>query len=290
MVSIRHILPLSLSAFLAIGGTAQERVLTKSVDRTTEKELNVVLSSSFGSVTVRRGEPGKMMTLESGRTDEKVPAYVDYAVRNRVGYADIALGEKQSSREAKGGSFVISDFNKGQWYLSLSDAIPISLEIELGIGAGDFNLTGLQVRDFTLSAGASNVTLAFDEANATRIDNLSIESGVSKFDGRSLCNANFRHFRFKGGVGSYTLDFGGNLEGDVNVDIEIGLGVITVLVPREYGARVSYDKSWMSKIDCDDDFHETGTNEYVSENYDATSDRLNITLESGLGSIKIRRR
>ena len=76
----------------------------------------------------------------------------------------------------------------------------------------------------------------------------------------------------------------------MNVDIEIGLGVITVLVPREYGARVSYDKSWMSKIDCDDDFHETGTNEYVSENYDATSDRLNITLESGLGSIKIRRR
>ena len=59
MVSIRHILPLSLSAFLAIGGTAQERVLTKSVDRTTEKELNVVLSSSFGSVTVRRGEPGR---------------------------------------------------------------------------------------------------------------------------------------------------------------------------------------------------------------------------------------
>jgi hypothetical protein len=200
------------------------------------------------------------------------------------------LGEDRETHEAKENSFSISDFNKGRWYLTLSDAVPVSLEIELGVGSGDFNLTGLRVRDFTLSAGASNVTLAFDEPNNTRIENLTVESGVSKFDGRNLCNANFRHFRFKGGVGAYTLDFGGACKGEVDVEIEVGLGVVTLFIPREMGARISYDKSWMSRIDCDEDFHETGNEEYLSENYNSVSDRMNVVLNSGLGSIKIRRR
>lgn len=281
---------LVLSALLALAGNAQDRSVVKEVPRTTEKELNVVLTSAFGSVIVRRGDPGTTVLLEREETKEKYPAFVDYAVRNRVGYADIMLGEDRETHESKGSSFSISDFNKGRWFLSLSDAIPVSLEIELGVGSGDFNLTGLRVRDFTLSAGASNVTLAFDEPNNTRIENLTVESGVSKFDGRNLCNANFKHFRFKGGVGSYTLDFGGVCKGEMSVEIEIGLGVVTIFIPREMGARIAYDKSWMSRIDCDEDFHETGEESYLSENYNSVSDRMNIVLNSGLGSIKVRRR
>ena len=30
------------------------------------------------------------------------------------------------------------------------------------------------------------------------------------------------------------------------------------MLDREMGARIAYDKSWMSRIDCDEDFHETG--------------------------------
>lgn len=281
---------LVLSTLLALAGNAQDRSVVKEVPRTTEKELNVVLTSAFGSVIVRRGDPGTTVLLEREETKEKYPAFVDYAVRNRVGYADIMLGEDRETHESKGSSFSISDFNKGRWFLSLSDAIPVSLEIELGVGSGDFNLTGLRVRDFTLSAGASNVTLAFDEPNNTRIENLTVESGVSKFDGRNLCNANFKHFRFKGGVGSYTLDFGGVCKGEMSVEIEVGLGVVTIFIPREMGARIAYDKSWMSRIDCDEDFHETGEESYLSENYNSVSDRMNIVLNSGLGSIKVRRR
>jgi hypothetical protein len=281
---------IALSALLALAGNAQDRSVVKEVPRTTEKELNVVLTSAFGSVIVRRGDPGTAVLLEREETKEKYPAFVDYAVRNRVGYADIMLGEDRETHEAKGSSFSLSDFDKGRWFLSLSDAIPVSLEIELGVGSGDFNLTGLRVRDFTLSAGASNVTLAFDEPNNTRIENLTVESGVSKFDGRNLCNANFKRFRFKGGVGAYTLDFGGVCKGEMTVEIEVGLGIVTLFIPREMGARIAYDKSWMSRIDCDEDFHETGEDSYLSENYNSVTDRMNVVLNSGLGSIKVRRR
>ena len=281
---------LSSAAVLATTAEGQERTVTREIGRTTERELNVVLSSSFGSVTVIRGEPEKMLVIETEQAGDDVPTYLDYAIRNRVGYADITLGERRKNNEEKKRSFNLKDFNKGKWYLKLSDAVPVSFDIELGVGSGDFNLTGLQVKDFTLSAGASNVTLAFDEPTRTRIDNLSIESGVTKFDGRNLGNANFRHLHFQGGMGAYSLDFGGMPNNEVDVDIEIGLGVLTVYVPRGIGARVSYDKSWMSRVDCDEDFHETGTNDYLSDNYQDATGKMNIRIDSGLASIKIRRR
>ncbi len=289
MIYVR-ILALGLLAGLAaVPAGAQERTTLREIGRTTEKELAVVLTSTFGSVAISRGEPEKMLLLEADPAGSKAPSETEYTIRNRVGYADLSLGEKGKDGEEKKHSFNLGDLNRGHWFLRVSDAVPVSFDVELGVGSGDFNLTGLQVKDFTLSAGASNVTLAFDEPNATRIDNMTIESGVSKFDGRNLGNANFRHLRFKGGVGAYSLDFAGAMNTEVDVDVEVGLGVLTIFVPPDVGARVSYDKSWMSRIDCDEDFHESGDNQYQSDNYASASGKMNIRIDAGLGSVKIRR-
>jgi hypothetical protein len=282
-------------AAIALGPAAlsspQEDLSQREIGRTTEKELKVVLTSSFGSVLFSRGEPEKMLVLDTSPRTAKDPRIsVDYSIRNRVGYMDLSLGEGAKEGDGKKGSFHISDWEGGKWYLKFSDAIPISFDVQLGVGKGDFDLTGLQVKDFNLSTGASDVTLSFDEPNKSCIDNISIESGVSKFDGRNLCNANFKRFRFQGGVGAYTLDFGGALTSEVDVDIEVGLGVMTIYVPSGTGARVMYDKSWVSRVDCAADFGSNGDNEFISENYYSAAGKMNIRVDSGLGSVKIRRR
>jgi hypothetical protein len=269
----------------------QDDASIREIGRTTEKELKVVLTSSFGSVLFSRGEPEKILLLDGSPKTKKDPKInVDYSIRNRVGYMDLALGEGTRDGEGKKGSFRIADWDGGKWYLKFSDAVPISFDIQLGVGKGDFDLTGLQVKDFNLSTGASDVTLSFDEPNKSSIDNISIESGVSKFDGRNLCNANFKRFRFQGGVGAYTLDFGGDLTSEVDVDIEVGLGVMTIYVPSATGARVMYDKSWVSRVDCAADFGSSGDNQFVSGNYYSAPGKMNIRIDSGLGSVKIRRR
>jgi hypothetical protein len=65
---------------------------------------------------------------------------------------------------------------------------------------------------------------------------------------------------------------------------------MTIFVPQEVGARVSYDKSWMSRIDCAEDFRESDSNEYLSDNYSSAAGKMNIRIDAGLGSVKIRRR
>lgn len=262
----------------------------KEIGRTTEKELKVVLSSSFGSLYVTKGEPEKILVADGGGkkpSDTKMD--IEYDVRNRVGYMDVTLGEDPEDHERRKGSFKISNLHGGEWYLRFSDLIPISFDVELGVGNGDFDLSGLQVKDFTLSTGASDVSLLFDEPNKTSIDNLSIESGVSKFNGRNLGNANFKRFRFQGGVGAYTLDFTGRITTEVDVDIDVGLGVLTIIIPPNVGAKLFYEKSWVSRLDCDKDFHSVADNEYETENYERADGKMNVRIDSGLGSIKVRR-
>ncbi|HEX9007588.1 MAG TPA: hypothetical protein VF889_09850 [Bacteroidota bacterium] len=275
----------ALSVLLATGAAAQE---VKEIGRTTEKELKVVLTSSFGSLRIARGESGKMVVLKNERGE---PGFnVDYAVRNRIGYMDLSLGENESADEGrKHSGFHFSGLKGGDWSLEFSDAVPISFDIQMGVGRGDLNLSGLTVKDLNVSTGASDVCLAFDQPNATTVENINIEAGVSKFEGRQLGNANFRHFRFQGGVGTCKLDFGGELEHEVDVDVQVGMGVMTILVPQNVGARVFYEKNWISRVDCAKDFTSVGESEYMSENYNSAQGKMNIRVDSGVGSVKILR-
>lgn len=265
----------------------------REIGRTTEKELKVVLSSSFGSLYISKGDPEKILVADAVSKSSSDPRMdIGYEVRSRVGYLDITLGDNEDNHDRRKGSFKVSSLHRGKWYLKFGNAVPISFDVELGVGSGDFDMSGLQVKDFTLSTGASDVSLSFDEPNTTSIDNISIESGVSKFEGRNLGNANFKRFKFQGGVGAYTLDFSGKITNEVDVDVEVGLGVLTIIIPSDVGAKLFCEKNWISRLDCDRGLRQVsnGDGEYVTENYNSAAGKMNIRIDSGLGSIKVRRR
>ncbi len=264
----------------------------REITRTTEKELRVNLESAFGKVYLSRGDPKQICTIDIKEADrEKAKGKVSYSLEGNVGILDLDLNKSGSSDFDSGDEdhFNLSDLEVGRWYLRFTDAIPISFNVELGLGKGDFDCSGLMVKDFKLSTGASSVVLRFREPNKTMIENMKIESGVSKFVGESLGNANFRRLEFSGGVGSYTLDLTGNLRKEVDVKVEVGLGSVTIYVPRDVGTRVQYEESWISKVDLDRDFHEKKDGQCFSDNYKTASSRMNISVQAGFGQVKIRR-
>jgi hypothetical protein len=278
----------SLGAVLFLGLGSGHREIV----RTTEKELDVKLEAAFGSVYISRGDSKKICTIDIKDTDSDKPrGAISYKISGGVGKLDIDLnkfGEPEFGTEGKH-HLDLGDIESGKWYLRFTDQIPISFNVELGVGKGDFDCSGLLVKNFVLSTGASSVKLRFPEPNKVQIDNMKIETGVSKFVGEGLGNANFRNFQFSGGVGSYTLDFTGELRREADVKVEVGLGSVTIVVPRDVGARVFYEESWVSKIDLDRDFEEKRDGQYFSDNYNTASSRMNITVESGFGHVKIRR-
>jgi hypothetical protein len=147
----------------------------------------------------------------------------------------------------------------------------------------------MNVSKFSLSTGASSTKIRFGEPNKSVIDRLKIEAGVSKLDAEGLNNANFRHMDFEGGLGSYYLNFDGDLHREVDVKIDFGMGTVTLDIPARIGVKVKYNDSWLASYSFATDISKEYDGMSVSSNYSNAEGRMNIYIDSGVGHVKIRR-
>lgn len=263
------------------------QILHREIDRTKEKSLSAVIDVSFGNITLRRGTSDKIVVLDyEHESVESDKLQVSYDIRGDEGILRIRL-KKSSHVWGDDGS---DDEHRRKLTVQLADQIPISLDVELGAGHGDIDLSDLQVSSLKISTGASSVDVRCDKPNEITADNVGIESGVSKFTATNLCNTNFKKLKFSGGVGSYRLDFGGDLRHDASAKIEVGLGSVSVSVPKQFATKLLYETSFFSSFDLDDDFSKTKSGVYETDDYDNSENRLTIQIESGLGSVKVRRK
>ena len=278
---------LLLGAVSGLFGSARENI-HREFSRTSEKEVSVIVDVAFGSLVLQRGAGDHVAVVDYDEsTMEKRKVEVSYEVSDGRGTLRIKL-KKGSSHWVWDGSD--DDEHRRTMTIRLTEDLPLDLELELGAGRGDLDFSGLQVSDLRISTGASSVELRCDEPNAIEANEISIESGVSKFTAMDLGNMNFRTLRFSGGVGAYKLDFGGTPRRSGDARLEVGLGSIVVNIPRRMQARLLYDDSWLSSFDLDDDFQKKRSGVYETEGFATSDPRLVLKIESGLGSVKVRRR
>lgn len=264
----------------------------REISSSGEREVAVTIDVSFGTLHISKGVKEKIAIVEY-EEDFEDDERLDFSYRVNEGKGKLRIESKDRRRSKKrdghGRDSDRRDAGK-KWYMQFTPSIPLSFNIELGAGKGIIDLTGMHVQALTLSSGASSAELICEKPNPIPLEKFVIESGVSKFSGQNLCNTNFRKLKFEGGVGAYKLDFGGKLQQSAEVDIEVGLGAVTIIIPDEVPARVVYDDSWLSSFDIDDGFVKTKKGVYETPSYADSDKRLTVKVESGLGSVKVRRR
>jgi hypothetical protein len=263
----------------------------REFSRTKEKELKVLLDVSFGNISIVRGEQDIIAAVDYDIEEtDKRKFLISYDISNEIGILRIKLKESKDINYRFWNDNEDRSGHRRHLDIKLSDAVPISFEVELGAGTGDIDLTDLQVKDLKISTGASSVTLKCSKPNPIFTDDVTFESGVSKFTALDLGNLNFRNLKFSGGVGSYKLDFNGKFRQSAEVQIEVGLGSINVYIPKTIPTKLVYDDNWLSSFNLDDDFEKQRSGVYETEDFQDAFKRLTIRLESGLGSVKIRRK
>jgi len=286
MTHIKKYLILLLACGLATQASSAQERIRRDIPRTTEKELTVSVELSYGSLYIGRGASDKILISDyPQREGDREDLKISYDVSRGTGDLVIRSVDKSKWWSASSGEKVKSTRH---WSLEFTDAVPISMNIELGAGEGELNLTGLQITELKISSGASAIRLFCDEPNRVTAELMSFESGVGSFTATDLSNTNFRTLKFEGGVGSYKLDFGGSLRRSGEVDIEVGLGAITVMIPEQTPAQIRHGGSWFSSIDIDDLFRKSRKDRYETSSFNNASERLTIRIESGLGSVKVR--
>jgi hypothetical protein len=193
------------------------------------------------------------------------------------------LSLKLESAHKKG---IRSERENNRLHLNLTDTLPLSLHINSGVGDVRLALSRLHLSSLDLESGVGGARLSSYEANPTVCDLIRLRSGVGSMDAVGLGNLNFRRFEFEGGVGGANLDFSGQWKQDAEVRIVVGVGGVTVRMPRDVGVRVSAEKHFLSGLQLDG-FHKEAGEDYYSADYSKAKVKVFVTVKTGVGGFRI---
>lgn len=184
----------------------------------------------------------------------------------------------------EGGSIKGRNMKSGRLDLVLGTQVPLNLDLKFGAVQAVVELGGLRIRQLHIATGASETDLTVSSLNSDRCAFADFEVGAAEFKATGLGNLNCERFKMAGGVGDVTLDFNGAWRINSDVEIDMGLGSLTLRVPRGLG--VSVRKTGVLASFDSQELVKRG-NTYYSENWDKASNRVTFNIDAALGSIRM---
>jgi hypothetical protein len=171
---------------------------------------------------------------------------------------------------------------KNDWKLQLGDA-PIDLTVNAGAYEGKLDLSGLSITNLEIADGASKATVNFKTLNPVEMDQLSYKTGASNVELMGLGNANTKKVYFDSGVGSYTLDFTGDIQNDMFVRVQSGMSDMTIIIPDNARAKVELNNG-LSNVDA------SGTWTISGSSYECgtSGPMITINLDMAVGNLQLK--
>ncbi len=257
---------------LETGPTISEEVEIPVPD-SDETRLEIVMGA--GKLFI---SPGARDALLQGVVHYNIAEFEPHII-TEDGYVQLRQGENES------GEYTFPDISgdvENTWDLQLGNT---AMELILTVGASrsEIELGGLAINELRVTQGASDFELSFSEPDQIEMSALRFTGGASEAELTGLANANAEVIFFTGGAGRYTLDFSGELQDDVYVKIEAGLGEVIIIVPQETAAEAEFDGA-LADVDAYDDWRRSGDT-YTLE---GTGARITFDISMGLGSLELR--
>jgi hypothetical protein len=273
----RTLAPLVLAAALlgaAAPAQGQEwRNMTSVRQIQGERALDVQVEYGGGDLRVRPAASGLLYRMQM-RYDERqmrpVTTYDRESGRLRLG----VQGVRRNQRAQRGGNAT----------MELAPGIPTDLSLEFGAGRAELELGGLSLRSVDLSAGASETEVRFAAPNRVQAGTVQVASGASRLRMRGLGNARAERFVLDGGVGEATLEFDGAWDRSATLNVEMGLGSLTLRFPRALGVRIQRE-GFLTR------FSPAGMvrrgDAWYSNNWDSARYKLTVQVDAALGSVDV---
>jgi hypothetical protein len=172
--------------------------------------------------------------------------------------------------------------------LQLGKARPYRLTIESGAtddsacDLGGLPLTSLEVRH-----GAGELDLDFSSPNPGAMERLHLASGAAEIEAMNLANANAAEIAIEGGAASFIFDFGGTLQRDARVRINVGMASVEIRVPASTAAKIT-PHAVLGSVDAGDGFTTREGGYWTAAAVAEGTPVLTIDASVALGSLKLR--
>ncbi|MFN7035670.1 MAG: toast rack family protein [Bellilinea sp.] len=168
-----------------------------------------------------------------------------------------------------------------RWQLKLGSA-PIALDIAAGAYKGTLDLSGVALTRLSIQDGASQSEVRFDQPNPVLMESLRYRTGASEVSLVGLGNASPAFLNFEGGTGSYTLDFSGRLQQDLQASITAGVSSLKIVIPVGTSARIVISGGL-------NNVQPRGTWRISNNVYETEGDgpKIEINLNMGVGNLEL---
>lgn len=264
---------------LACSFTVNVPTVETGVSETFEINESALTGVETNKVSIEMG--AGILNISSG-ADTLIEGSIEYNVDTWVPVIDRSSDEISLSQTTDS-NFGIPDGDIiNRWDLKFGDA-PIDLELSTGAYEGNLDLSGLSITNLYISDGASKATVRFDSLNPVQMEELTYKTGASDVELLGLGNANVSDISFDSGVGSYTLDFTGDVQQDIEARVESGMSDMTIIIPGDVRAIIIMSGA-LSNVDA------SGTWTMSGSTYECGSSGplITIHLDMAVGNLNLR--
>lgn len=168
--------------------------------------------------------------------------------------------------------------------VQLSRRVELALDVTLGAVEGAIELGGMRLREVRLESGASRTTVRFSSPNRAPCERADFSAGAAELSIYGLGNSRCSTIRYAGGVGTVTLDFGGEWAADARAEVRMALGQLHLRLPKGVGVRLRMDRFLAS-------FDPAGLvrrgDAYLSPGYAQATHHLDLDLSTTIGGVTI---
>ncbi len=273
---------MSLAMILCSVSFARDRqTLDKSAPADAEVKT-IHLEADMGAVefVMEAHDGGDIYTAEVRYDADKVRVDVNYEKSGSS--ADLYLSSEKIRKNLD------LDTDDCRWRVSLSRDYAWEIKLDAGVVDGKIDLSGLPVESMGIDLGVSDCKIRFTEPNPVEMRRLSIDAGVGDFEMIGLGYANVSDLEFDGGTGEFVLNYDGYQRGTQTAGIDMGVGSVTLEIPRGVPVRVETDDSWLNSIKAPREFFdEVDDGVYETEDYEDAGYGIEVEMDVGIGSAKI---
>jgi hypothetical protein len=207
-------------------------------------------------------------------------------------------GSKSKSISIEPASDLFFDFDwstlsdrDAQWDIRISPYVPIDLEVDVGSGSTNLDLSDLQLTDLNIDGGSGSTDVIIPATSSPY--SVTINGGSGSF---YIELENSTDIRTDIDVGSGSFDIVIGSGSDMEARIDGGSGSLDINVPNDVGVRLVVRDGGSGSInvplsydlidDMDDKDRDTGI--WETEGYENALHKIEITFDPGSGSFDLR--
>jgi hypothetical protein len=198
-------------------GSRAANTTEQTVELEGASSADVTLSMGAGEMTVGSSDTSALAEATFEYSNSAWRPSVSYEVKNSVG----ALTIDQPEVRIKFGAD-----NANLWDVRLGKGIPVNLDVHLGAGRSDLDLSQVDVRELAMSLGAGETTV---DLTGPRTEDVTadIQAGIGELTVKLPKDVGVKVTGAKDGVGELNAD-GFKVDGDAYINDAYGTSPVTI--------------------------------------------------------------